>query len=367
MQIQLMRDNLNGMERSEPIRLMIVEDSNFMRKAISKLVSDDHRIEVVSLVGSGEEALNCLSEVEPDIITLDFELPGINGLETLDEIMKIRATPVIMFSAYTKKGADLTLKALGSGATDFIQKPSGAISMDLSRVRDELIEKVLASSKLRAPSKRRVQRKVVSAERHPKSPAFKKIADPEKSILFVASSTGGVQALTEFVPGLPSNFPMPVLIVQHMPPMFTKSLAESLGKISRLPVREAANGDILKAGNVYISPGGWHTTLEKSSLGTEIKLSKEPEIRLRPCADITMETLTEIYGEHLLGIVMTGMGDDGTKGAKLAKAKGGTIIAQDEESSLIFGMPGSIIKNRLADAVWPLDEIAGNIASMLET
>ena len=340
---------------------MIVDDSNFMRKAISLILSSDPRIEVVSLVASGEEALQKLATVNPDVISLDVNLPGMDGIETLDKIMNTSPTPVIMFSGITKKGAEVTLKALEKGAIDFVAKPYGCISPDLSSVRDELIEKVIAASRTKVARRGRRPKPEASARKID----IKQISVPEKSLLFITSSTGGVQALTKLIPELPGDLPMPVMIVQHMPKMFTKSLAESLDRLSALTVTEAGHGDILEKGHVYVAPGGWHTRVVKKGAGKEIKLEKSPKMKLMPCADVTMKSLPEVYGANVLGIVLTGMGDDGTKGAALIKDAGGIIIAQDEASSIIYGMPRSVTSKGLADAVWPLDDIGGNIVSML--
>ena len=344
-----------------PIRLMIVDDSNFMRKAISLILSSDPRIEVVSLVASGEEALQKLATVNPDVISLDVNLPGMNGLETLDKIMNASPTPVIMFSGTTKKGAEVTLKALEKGAIDFVAKPHGCISPDLSSVRDELIEKLIAASRTKVKRKGKILRTEAATDKKD----IKQISAPKKSLLFITSSTGGVQALTRLIPDLPGDFPMPVLIVQHMPKMFTKSLAESLDRLSALTVTEAGHGDILEKGHVYIAPGGWHTGVIKDGAGKKIKLERNPKMKLMPCADVTMKSLPDAYGANILGVVLTGMGDDGTKGAALVKNAGGTIVAQDEASSMIYGMPRSVTSKGLSDEVWALDEIAGNIVSML--
>ena len=340
---------------------MIVDDSNFMRKAISLILSSDPRIEVVSLVASGEEALQKLSTVNPDVISLDVNLPRMDGIETLDKIMNTSPTPVIMFSGRTKKGAEVTLKALEKGAIDFVAKPHGCLSPDLSSVRDELIEKLMAASRTKVA--RRGRRPIPEASA--RKLEIKQVLSPEKSILFITSSTGGVQALTKLIPELPGDLPMPVLVVQHMPKIFTKSLAESLDRISALTVTEAEHGDILKKGHVYVAPGGWHTGIVKNGTGQKVKLERNPRMKLMPCADVTMKSLPEAYGADILGVVLTGMGDDGTKGAALVKNAGGTIIAQDEASSMIYGMPRSVASKGLADDVWPLDEIAGNIVSML--
>ncbi|MDT8318347.1 MAG: chemotaxis response regulator protein-glutamate methylesterase [bacterium] len=344
-----------------PVRVMIVDDSNFMRKSISLILSTDPRIEVVSLLASGEEALQQITKVDPDVITLDVNLPGMDGIETLDKIMAKNPKPVIMFSGVTKKGTEVTLKALKKGAVDFVAKPYGCLSPDLSSVREDLIDKVVAASRIRVARRGKAPGKKVD----PRKVEARRISEPKKNLLFITSSTGGVQALSKLLPELPGDFPMPVLVVQHMPKMFTKSLAESLDRISALTVTEAGHGDTLEKGHVYIAPGGWHTSVVKDGAGKRIKLEKYPKMKLMPCADVTMSSLPGAYGANVLGLVLTGMGNDGTKGADIVKDAGGMIIAQDEASSMIYGMPRSVTTSGLSDEVWALDEIVGKIVSML--
>jgi two-component system chemotaxis response regulator CheB len=239
---------------------MLVDDSNFMRKAISLLLSSDARIEVVSAVASGELALQKISALNPDVISLDFNLAGMDGLETLEKIMATNPTPVIMFSGHTKKGAEVTLKALEKGAVDFVAKPHGCLSPDLSTVRDELVEKVMAASRSRAIGRGKRPLPEAGTGRVKEG----QLLAPAKSLLFITSSTGGVQALSKLLSELPGDLPMPVLIVQHMPKLFTKSFAESLDRICALKVKEAEHGDIIQKGHVYVAPGGWHTGVVKS-------------------------------------------------------------------------------------------------------
>jgi len=344
------------------VKVMIVDDSNFMRKATAAILASHSRIEVASLLGSGEEALRMLDSVNPDVITLDFNLPGMNGLETLEKIMEIKPTPVIMFSGCTEKGADVALKALNKGAIDFVAKPQGCLSLDLSAVRDELIEKVLAS----VLAKARMRKKRVEVRQVLKMPKGAKLDSPRESILFIASSTGGVQALGKIIPLLPAAFPMPVVIVQHMPPLFTRSLATSLDSMSSLKVKEAQDGDVLSSGSAYIAPGGWHLKIFKRGLKKKIKLDKEPAgSSLKPCADVSLATIASVYGKNSLCVILTGMGDDGTKGAALIKKAGGRVLAQDEATSTIYGMPRSVIQAGLAEAALPLEKILNHIINLL--
>lgn len=340
---------------------MVVDDSNFMRKATARILSDHPQIEVVSLMSSGENALTNLEKVSPDVILLDYHLGGMDGLETLKEIMKKKATPVIMFSGHTKKGADVTLKALLLGAFDFVGKPHGSLSIDLSSVKNELIDKILASSLWRPE---RAKKRAPHEAPHP-GYRIRKLTDPEDSILIIASSTGGVHALTQIIPKLPFDFSIPVLVVQHMPPLFTRSFANSLDVQSALTVKEAEEGEMLRPGVVYIAPGGWQTKLTRETGSIRIKLDKsDVGNRLKPCADVTMNSVAAVYGKNSVAVILTGMGDDGTMGAGMMKDKGAVILAQDEASSSIFGMPRSVIEAGYADAVIGLDEMVDHLVSL---
>ena len=339
------------------VRVMVVDDSNFMRKALSKLIGLEPGFVVSSLVSSGEEALSELPRIKPHVIVLDVEMGGMDGLETLKRIMDSHPTPVIMFSAFTRSGADVTLHCLQEGAVDFMEKPSGTISMDLGAVKDELVKKLRVAVRVR-PKKRAVP----FAERK-KALAELVLPDPTASILAIGSSTGGVQALHNLIPKLPGTLPLPVLVVQHMPPKFTESLAESLNAESNLRVKEAVGGDRPRAGQVYIAPGGFHMTVSRDSLGIFLNIGKEPEGEpLRPSVDVLFNSVAALFGKDAIGVVLTGMGDDGAKGLKSMKAKGALAISQDEASSVIYGMPKFAAVS--ADIVLPINQIAGQIESM---
>lgn len=343
-----------------PIRVMIVDDSNFMRKAVGKLVSSVPGFEVVGLISNGEEALRSIPALKPDVVTLDVEMEGMDGLTTLRRIMETNPTPVIMFSAYTKKGADITLKSLQEGAVDFIEKPSGSLSIDIGAVRDELIRKIKVASTVR-PRRALVP---VSVRRGPAREL--RLSNPERSVIAIGSSTGGVQALQAIVPKLPKSLPLPVLIVQHMPPMFTRSLAESLDSHSMIKVKEASAGDILAPGNAYIAPGGLHMTVRWGSGGAYIHLDKKPEDELlRPSVDVMFRSVAEVYGADSLGVILTGMGNDGTAGLKLLKTKGAKVIAQDEATCVVYGMPRMAVEAGVVDIVLPVQEIAYQIERMV--
>lgn len=342
------------------IRVMIVDDSNFMRKAVSKLISSEPGFEVVGLISNGEEALRSIPVLKPDVVTLDVEMDGMDGLTTLRRIMEATPTPVIMFSAYTKKGADITLKSLQEGAVDFIEKPSGSLSIDLSAVRDELIKKITVASTVRH------RRAIVppSTGRMPEREL--RLPSPERSVIAIGSSTGGVQALQAIIPKLPKSLPLPVLVVQHMPPMFTKSLAESLDSHSSIKVKEASAGDILVPGNAYIAPGGLHMTVRRGPGGAYIHLDKNPEGELlRPSVDVMFRSVADLYGANSAGVILTGMGNDGTAGLRVLKSKGAKVIAQDEATCVVYGMPRMAIEAGVVDIVLPVHEIARQIENMV--
>lgn len=340
------------------VRVMVVDDSNFMRKALSKLIGSEPGFVVSSLASSGEEALRELPKIKPHVIVLDVEMGGMDGLETLRRIMDSHPTPVIMFSAFTRSGADITLHCLQEGAVDFMEKPSGTISMDLGAVKEELVKKLRVAVRVR-PKKRALP----LAERK-KALAELVLPEPSASIVVIGSSTGGVQALHNVIPRLPSTLPLPVLIVQHMPPKFTESLAESLNADSRLMVKEAVGGDRPRPGQVYIAPGGFHMTVKKDSMGVFLNIGKEPEGELlRPSVDVLFNSVAELYGKDAIGVVLTGMGDDGAKGLKSMKTKGALTISQDEASSVIYGMPKFAAVS--ADIVLHINQIAGQIESMI--
>jgi two-component system chemotaxis response regulator CheB len=338
------------------IKVMIVDDSNFMRKALAKLISSDDDFEIVAQISNGQEALDVIPTVQPNVIILDIEMEGMDGLTTLKHIMASNPTPVIMFSAHTKKGAEITLKSLQEGAVDFMEKPSGSISMDLGAVRDELINKIRIATRV-TPVRQIVP--LISKVKTSKSLILEK---PSRSVIAIASSTGGVQALHSIIPKLPGNLPLPIVIVQHMPPIFTKSLAESLNSESRLNVIEATHMDKLKAGCVYLAPGGYHMSLRRGTNDVNIHIDKEPESEpLRPSADVLFSSVAETFGKNTLAIVLTGMGNDGTKGLIKLRAQGAKAIAQDKNSSVVYGMPKSAKESAGVDLVLPISQIAEQI------
>jgi len=332
------------------IKVIVVDDSLFMRTLISDILNSDPEIEVVDKAKDGREAIKKISMIKPDCITLDLEMPGWDGLTTLENIMAENPTPVIILSAHSKRDADITMKCLDAGAVGFVLKPSGELSLDIKDVKRELLEEVKAASKISTEKIRSIVKK------RPKQPKCKFIA--ANKIIVIGASTGGPQELETILFSLPVNFSVPIIVIQHMPSLFfTESFAEHLNKASELEVKIAENGEELEAGKVYIAPSGFETKVASDIKGF-IKLSvteNKPDI-LSPSIDKTMESVAEIYKRNAVGIILSGMGHDGREGMATIKKYDGETIVQDE-SSLIFGMPKAVIDAGGADKVLPIEKI----------
>lgn len=331
------------------IRVLVVDDSLFMRTLISDMLNSDPEIKVIDTAKDGEEAVKKLSKIRPDCITLDLAMPGWDGLTTLKHIISEYPTPVIILSAHSKKDADITVKCLNAGAVGFVLKPSGELSLDIRDVRQQLLEEVRAASKV---DLKRI-----------KLPAFKKTKRPSgklivrNKIIVIGASTGGPQMLENILYSIPVNFPVPLIVVQHVPSrFFTESLAEHLNRVSDLEVKVARNNEILKAGRVYLAPSGSQLRLKLRGRDVITHLTKAASDILSPSVDITMKSVAEVYGGNAIGVILSGMGDDGREGMKAIKNSGGKTIVQDE-SSLIFGMPKSVIDAGYADEVLPVNRI----------
>lgn len=364
------------------IRVLVVDDSMFMRGAISKVLKATGLFDVVGQAQSGEEAVRRVAELTPDVVTMDFNMPGWTGADAVREIMRTRPTPVVMFSAHTQKGAKETFEALEAGAVDFVTKPAGEVSADLSKVQEELTRKLTAAAESRpramsqpgvsrapkpiatdsaAPSKRgqdaRTPSAPISSRGSPASSPYGSSVLPKLCV--IAVSTGGPVALSHVVPLLPSDTRFAVVIVQHMPAYFTAALADRLDAESSLSVREAAPGDRPRPGLVLIAPGDRH--LEFDDRGAVV-LGDGPFVNgCRPAADVTMVSAARVYGRRTIGVVMTGMGKDGTAGALAIRRAEGRTLAQDQESCVIFGMPKAAIDAGAIEDVAPLAEIAARL------
>ncbi len=341
-----------------PVRVLVVDDSAFMRKAISMMIEDDPSIEVIGTARDGIEAIEKVKSLKPDLMTLDVEMPRMDGITALKKIMKDTPLPVLMVSSLTAEGARVTIDALSAGAVDFIPKQLSYMSLDITKIKDDLISKIKAITRNRNRVYSRTLTNVTAAQG-----GLTALRLPGIQAVTIGISTGGPFSLQKVIPSLPDNFPLPVAIVQHMPPHFTKSLAERLDSISRLEVYEAEDGMEFTSGKVYIAPGGLHMKFRRSGAIVELDISKEPDDTLhRPSVDVMFSSAFQMFGGKILATVMTGMGHDGLQGAKLIREAGGKVIAQDEESCVVYGMPKAIVDAELADAVVPLDKIASMIS-----
>lgn len=340
-------------------RVFVIDDSAVIRRVLSDVLGADPGIEVVGTAGTAAIALTKLAELEPDVITLDVEMPGTSGLDLLLDIRKRwRSLPVIMFSALTQRAAATTLEALARGATDYVTKPASTGSREASveHVRTQLVPKIKA---LAFRGSRRLP------ERGLARPATTR-ASRAVDVVAVASSTGGPNALVDVLKGLGGPLPVPMVIVQHMPAMFTRILADRLAATSRLRVLEAAHGAVLEPGTVYLAPGDHHLKLVREHGVVRAHLDQSPpESSCRPAADVTLRSVAAAYGGHALVVVLTGMGQDGLRGVELLRGLGAQVVVQDEASSVVWGMPGIIATAGLADEIIPLTEIPRAIVQRL--
>lgn len=338
---------------SKKIRVLIVDDSLFMRAAVAKTLSSGN-FEVIGQAKDGKDGLAQILKLQPDVVTMDFNMPGMNGAETVRELMKQRPTPVVMFSAHTKQGAKETFDALAAGAVDFVTKPAGEVSVDLSKVADDLIAKLTAA----AASKPRAAASVIPSRPSGSITTTGKTPLPlgAPRLCIIAVSTGGPAALSEVIPALPGELKLAVVVVQHMPAGFTAALAERLDATSKVSVREAQTGDRPFPGTVLIAPGDKHLEFDERGFCV---LTDGPMVNgCRPAADVTMMSAARVYERRSLAVVMTGMGKDGAAGALAIKRAGGKTLAQDQATSVIYGMPKAAIDMGGIDEVSPLGDIA---------
>jgi two-component system chemotaxis response regulator CheB len=332
------------------IRVLVVDDSAFVRRAVERMLGTVEDIEVVGFAADGEECLARARELRPDVITLDVRMPRLGGLETLERLMAEQPVPVLLMSTLTQEGAEVTLRGLELGAMDFVDK-SSVEPMSLLSLAEELIAKIRALGGARVRPRRR--------------PALRPSGGPSAApaeCVVLAASTGGPHALQTVLGGLPAGFPAAVLLVQHIPRGFTKSLAERLDARSAVPVREARDGDVVGPGSVLVAPAGIHSKVVRRRGQVEVTLDEEPRDALhRPSADVLMASAAEVYGPLAVGVVLTGMGSDGTEGLRAIREKGGLTLAESEETSVIYGMPKAAIEAGVVERVVPLERVAGEI------
>jgi two-component system, chemotaxis family, protein-glutamate methylesterase/glutaminase len=337
------------------IRVLVVDDSSFVRKALDRMLGGAADIEVVGLAADGAEGLLMAKDLRPDVITLDIKMPRLGGLETLQRLMVETPTPVLLLSSLTQEGAEVTLRALELGALDFVDKSSVQGPMNLLALADELLTKVRAlasTSRSRAP--------LPAGVAEPAPDLF--LSGPRAVMIAIGASTGGPSALHEVIPRLPKGFTAAVLVVQHIPKGFSRSLAERLAAKSALPVREAEDGETVEPGVVLVAPAGIHMRVRRRGAVVRIHLDEEPRSALhRPSVDVLMTSVARAYGPEALGVLLTGMGSDGTAGLGAIKASGGRTLAESEETCVIYGMPKAAKEAGVVGRSVPLPRMADEI------
>ncbi|RKQ19813.1 protein-glutamate methylesterase/protein-glutamine glutaminase [Ureibacillus endophyticus] len=381
---------------SNKSKLLIVDDSAFMRKLISDFFDGNLKIEVIGTARNGVDAINKIQQLKPDVVTMDVEMPEMNGLDALKVIMEKCPVPVIMLSSTTINGAKNTLNAMENGAVDFVAKPSGTISLDLHKIKEELVHKVehaahVSVAKLKKPIGHKnistkfandiIKKREITPMKNSTTTKNYKIAkevnastrknqwsNNSKKIVLIGTSTGGPRALQEVITKLPKSINAPILIVQHMPPGFTKSLAERLNQLSNIEVKEAEHGDVLINGKAYIAPGGSHLKIKKLNSQFQIILDQNepPRSGHRPAVDVMFENVSQFSEFDKIAVIMTGMGYDGSKGLIELKQKGNTIaIAESADTCIVYGMPKAAVETQLVDEIVDVDDIAQTIMKYL--
>lgn len=370
-----------------PLRVLVVDDSNFFQHRLKEIINEHPELKVIGIASNGREAVEKAAELHPDIITMDFEMPVMDGVTAIKHIMANRNTPILMFSSLTYEGARITLDALAAGALDFIPKDFAEVSRNSDSLKKKLHERLitLARRGIALSTPRVAAMATASAVARPaavvqtvSSPALSVASVPvavakptavdnyrlkrQPKLLIIGASTGGPVALTEVLTALPANFPIPIILVQHMPENFTKAFAERLNKQSQIRVREAVDGDMLEPGLALLAPGGKQLMLDKRNGGCVRVHPDDERVNYKPSLDITFGSAANAYGDKVLGVVLTGMGSDGCNGARLLKEAGSALWSQDEASSVIYGMPMAVAKAGLSDRVLSLKDIGLKLA-----
>ncbi|HEB76215.1 MAG TPA: chemotaxis response regulator protein-glutamate methylesterase [Nitrospirae bacterium] len=341
----------------ERIKVLIADDSAFMRNALSRMISSDPELQVIGTARDGIETVDKVSSLRPDIVTLDVEMPRMNGLEALKVIMETNPVPVLMVSSLTSEGAEVTLEALDAGAVDFIPKNLADLSVNILKIRELLLEKLKAIGRRGI-----VRRKAVRRTPLPHRKTFE--GQRRISLVAIGSSTGGPKALQEVLPHMPEDLPVGIVIAQHMPPSFTGPFAERLDSMCKVHVKEAEHGEPVRPGTVMIAPGGKHMKIVRRrtlEVTAEIVDGEEGAYIYRPSVDLLMLSATKAFPGRTLGVILTGMGNDGLRGMEMIKRDNGKTIAQSEETCVVYGMPKAVVDAGIADKVVPLEEIAGEI------
>ncbi|MBI2061138.1 MAG: chemotaxis response regulator protein-glutamate methylesterase [Nitrospirae bacterium] len=347
------------MTASDRIRTLLVDDSHFMRLALQREIAQYGDIEVVDAARNGEDAVEKVLQIRPDVVVMDVRMPVMDGIAAVRRIMDRRPTPVIMLSAYTREGASETLEALAAGAVDFVSKPSGEVSVDLTRTVKELVDKVRAVRGT-TPRPGPIGGRPSAALAGPARLNGKGLC-----VVVIGASTGGPSALEALIPRLPEHFPAATIIVQHMPPEFTGPLSQRLDRISRIRVREAQDGDNLEAAAALLVPGNSNLTVAPDG---RVRLNGNVDLYpYRPCIDVTLKSVSEAFGSHAAGVLLTGMGHDGAEGLRAIKGRGGRTMVQDEKTSVIYSMPQSAVLLGCVDRIVPVDDLASALIAWFHT
>jgi len=360
------------------IRVLVVDDSGFFRRRVTEMLKTDVRIEVVGTAANGREAIRQTQELKPDVITMDIEMPVMDGITAVRRIMSIKPTPILMFSSLTNEGAQATFDALEAGAIDYLPKNFDELSTQRDEVSKILCSRVCSVVQQGLPVRSRMPvRKAGSAMRSlstartavktPVSVATRNTSAANKGkvkLLAIGASTGGPVALQAVLTALPASFPVPIVLVQHMPGTFTQAFSKRLDQICNVSIREAQDGDLLKPGLALLAPGGKQMVIEGRGEAMRIRISEsEPEQNYKPCVDVTFSSIAKIMPANTLAVILTGMGADGRDGAKLLHQGGSTVWAQDEGTSVIYGMPMAVAEAGIADKILPLQDISTQIVN----
>ena len=365
-------------------KVLVVDDSSFFRRRVTDILNKDAKLNVIDVAANGQEAVEKAISLKPDVITMDIEMPVLNGIDAVKQIMAKSPTPILMFSSLTHQGAKATLEALEAGALDFLPKKFSEIAKNSdeagSLLRQRVVEIARKPAKLKSKSviRSRIVSPIVLKERQtisntrPSIPpihitkekqSFIRCSGKEYKLMAIGTSTGGPVALQKILVQLQQNFPLPIIIVQHMPAAFTAAFASRLNSLCKITVKEAENGDVLKPGYAYLAPGGRQMLISGSEQSAKIKILDDdsPKITFKPSVDISFGSAAKTYGGKVLGVILTGMGSDGKEGSRMLKANGATIWSQDEASCVVYGMPQAIDKVGLSDLSLPLDSIAASM------
>jgi len=341
------------------IRVIVVDDSSFMRSILTRMLEKDKDIKVVETAANGEEAIDKIERVKPDVVTLDIEMPVMNGIEALTKIMATNPVPVIVLSALTREGAEVTMEALNLGACDFMTKDISDGPLGMASKEAELIGKV------KDVAKRKFSFLVRRLELLKRPVLISRDKRSKHAVLSIGASTGGPPALQHILTSFPQNFPVPIVIAQHMPKLFTQSFARRLNGLSQIEVKEAEDKEPLRPGLALIAPGDVHMGLKKNGKDITVDFVKDAQCVYRPSVDHLMFSTAQIYDSSAIGVILTGMGNDGLVGLKELKRRNGFVIAQDEETCVVFGMPKAVINANIADVVLPIERISEEIIRVL--